>query len=94
MGARDPLGGGVQEQGEDVVVVQADEGGGDSGDGREDVAETPAPSQDHPPPWLAKALGPATSNFNKASTLPWSAQVLDEACAQSTPFSRGLGTII
>ena len=74
MAAGDPVGG-VKEEGEDVVVDEADGEGGDSGDGEGDVVETAPPAKITLPPWLAKALGPAASNFNRVCTVAKSAQV-------------------
>ena len=70
------------------MVDEADGEGGDSGDGEGDVIETPPPPPPAKitlPPWLAKVIGPAISNVNKASAVPWLAQALEEACAPEHP---------
>ena len=73
-----------------MLSNEADGEGGDSGDGEGDVVETRAPPpKNNPPPMAGEGTWAATLNCNKASTVPWLAQVFDKAGAPERPVFQG-----
>ena len=76
------------EEGEEVVPKDGDANGDGGGDGDEVLEQPPPPkSPFYPlPKWLQKALQKDTAVCQKASAIPWFAQVSQQGCGLDHPI--------
>ena len=85
---------GFKEEGEDVVVDEADGEGGDSGHGEGIVVETPPPPISPSPRGWPRPLDQPHQILTRPPLCPRPPGSLTRPVPQSTPFFRGLGTSI